>query len=98
MKSPLASLFLAAALSFALTACSPMRFSQYSGSRRLWPVSPESMAETSFSLPVYRSWPDKPFEIVGSLRLENPDDRWNDGTIGDAVSAAKHKGGNAIII
>lgn len=83
---------------FVLTACSPMRFSQYSGSKRLWPVSQDSMAETSFSRPVYRSWPDKPYEIIGSLRFENPRKDWDDGVINSAVSAAKRRGGDAIII
>ena len=87
------------ALTFSfLVGCSPMRFSQYSGSRRVWPVSQESMAETSFTLPVYRSWPDKPYEIVGSLRVENPNQYWDDGIISSAVSAAKRKRGDAIII
>jgi hypothetical protein len=75
-----------------------MRFSQYSGSRRTWPTSRESIAETSFALPVYRSWPDRPFDVLGSLRFENPRQYWDDGVIHAAVSEAKHRGGNAIII
>ncbi len=75
-----------------------MRFSQYSGSRRFGPVQPEAMAETSFSLPVYRSWPDRPYETIGSLRFEDPNKYWDDGVIAAAVSGAKSKGGDAIII
>src|SRR2546428_5948513 len=98
MKSKLSnSLFALLACSF-LVGCSPMRFSQYSGSRRVWPRSQDSMAETSFSLPVYRTWPDKPFEIVGSLRVEDPNQNWDDGIISAAVSAARSKHGDAIII
>jgi len=64
---------LCSVLPFALMiACAPMRFSQYSGAKRIWFVSPEALAETSFSLPVYRSWPDKPYEVVGSVRFEDP--------------------------
>lgn len=85
-------------LGLTITACSPMRFSQYSGSRRIWPRSQDSMAETSFSLPVYRTWPDRPYEIIGSLRFEDPNKYWDDGVISAAVSAAKSKHGNAIII
>lgn len=96
MKISSAALLAAALL---LSGCgSPMRYSQYSGARRLWQVSPESMAETSFSIPVYRSWPDKPFDIIGSLRFENPNADWNDGIIKEAVTAAKERGGDAIII
>jgi hypothetical protein len=56
------------------------------------------MAETSFALPVYRTWPDKDFEVIGSLRFENPNQNWDDGVISSAVSAAKRKHGDAIII
>jgi hypothetical protein len=89
---------LALLLAATMMACSPMRYSQYSGSRQFWPVVQEALAETSFSLPVYRSWPDKPYEIIGSVRFENPNQYWDDGVISDAVGAAKSKGGNAIII
>ena len=79
-------------------ACSPMRFSQYSSSSKVWPVSQESMAETSFGLPVYRTWPDKPYEIVGSVRFEDPRKDWDDGVINAAVSKAKSQHGDAIIM
>jgi hypothetical protein len=93
-----ATLSAVACLLLVSSGCSPMRFSQYSGSRTFWPVSQESMAETSFALPVYRDWPDKRFEIVGSLRFQDPRKDWDDGVINAAVSAAKHQGGDAIII
>ncbi len=98
MKRRLPQLLSVSVLAFALSACSPMRFSQYSGSGKSWPVVQESIAETSFSLPVYRSWPDKPYEIIGSVRFEDPNQDWDDGVIGDAVAAAKKRHGNAIII
>lgn len=85
-------------LAITFTACSPTRFSQYSGSPRVWPVSQESMAETSFRLPVYRTWPDKPYEIIGSVRFEDPRREWDDGVINAVVSKAKSKHGDAIII
>ncbi len=98
MKTRFSQLLSVSLLGLMITACSPMRFSQYSGSRRLWPVVLESMAETSFSLPVYRSWPDKPYDIIGSVRFEDPNQSWDDGVIRDAVSEAKKRRGNAIII
>lgn len=80
------------------SACSPMRFSQYSGPNRSNTVSEEAVAETSFRLPVYRSWPDKPYDILGTLRFENPNQNWDDGIINDAVAAAKKRKADAIII
>lgn len=98
MKTKTSRVFLVSLLGMTITACTPMRFSQYSGSRKVWPIVQESMAETSFALPVYRSWPDKPYEIVGSVRFENPNQNWDDGIISKAVSEARSKGGNAIIM
>jgi hypothetical protein len=61
-------------------------------------VLAESIAETSFSIPVYRSWPDKPYEVVGTVRCDNPHQEWNDDIIGQAVDEAKKHRGDALII
>jgi len=65
---------------------------------RHWQTMPDSIAETSFKLPVYRTWPDRPFEVLGTLRFENPNKYWDDGVINEAVAAAKSKHGDAIVI
>lgn len=73
-------------------------YSEYSGAYREWPNSSESMAETSHELPVYRTWPNKPYEVLGSLRHEDPRKEWRTGEIKDVARQAKKKGGTAIII
>lgn len=99
MKTRLPTSFGGMLLILAVAGCSsPMRFSQYSGTRRHWATSTEAMAETSFALPVYRTWPDKPYEVLGTLRFENPNQYWDDGVIKAAVAEAKSKAGDAIII
>jgi len=75
-----------------------MRFSKYTGDNRAWPTGDRSMAETSFSLPVYRNYPERPYEVIGSVRFEDPRKYWDDGVIADAVSVAKRKQADAIII
>jgi hypothetical protein len=56
------------------------------------------MAENVQSLSVYRGWPEKPYKVLGSIRHENPNMRWNDGDIRLAVNEAKRHGGDAIIV
>lgn len=56
------------------------------------------MAETSYALPVYRTWPDKEYEVKGSLRHDDPNKVWNDGEIQGAAREAKKHGGGAIIL
>jgi len=75
-----------------------MRFSQYSGPQREWPKLESSIAETSFKLPVYRTWPDKPYKVIGSLRHEDRRRYWEEGEIEDAVEAARRMGADAIVL
>ena len=56
------------------------------------------MAETSYRIPVYRGWPERPYKVLGSIRFEDPNKYWDDGIISKAARVGKRKGGNAIII
>jgi hypothetical protein len=56
------------------------------------------MAETSYAVPVYRGWLEKPYKVLGSVRFEDAYKRWDDGVIRMAASAGKKNGGDAIII
>lgn len=64
----------------------------------IWPVGSGTMAETSYRVPVYRGWPERPYKVLGSIRCEDPNKYWDDGVISMAASMGKSKGGNAIII
>lgn len=73
-------------------------YSEYSGAYREWPTTSESMAETGHAVPVYRTWPTKPYEVLGSLRNEDPNREWRNGEINDAAHEGKKRKANAIII
>jgi len=56
------------------------------------------MAETSHAVPVYRGWPEKPYVVLGSLSMEDPNAEWDDGDISAAAAEAKKRGGEGIIV
>ena len=88
-----------AAMALALIGgCTPMRFSEFSGRGKSWPVAPDAMAEKQFAVPVYRGWPERPYQVIGSIRFEDPHKYWDDGIIGMAASMAKKKAGDAIVM
>lgn len=91
---------LALTLLFAGCASDKFTFSRYSGSPREWPTDRESLAEEGkgYEIPVYRTWPDKPYEVLGSIRHKYPYRWWNDGTIKDVSKMAKKNGGAAMVI
>lgn len=78
--------------------CSPMRYSQYTGEKRNWQTANGAMAETQYKVPVYRGWPDRPYNVIGSIRFVDRNKYWDDGVIDMACSMAKQKGADAIII
>jgi len=57
-----------------------------------------SMAETAYTVPVYRGWPEKYYQVLGSLSFPNPNARWDEGIINAAAQEAKKQNGDAIII
>jgi hypothetical protein len=80
------------------SACTPMRYSEFAGRSKVWPVSGGSMAERQYNVPVYRGWPEKPYIVIGSIRFVDPNKYWDDGIIKLAADMAKDKGGDAIIM
>lgn len=75
-----------------------MRYSQYTGQKRNWQVANAAMAETQYKVPVYRGWPDRPYNVIGSIRFVDRNKYWDDGVINMACSMARKKGGDAIIM
>src|SRR5581483_4207827 len=70
------SLFSACVL---VSGCVPMRYSELTGNNRnnlTWPQGKGTMAETSYSIPVYRGWPERPYEVLGSVRFVDPGKYW----------------------
>jgi hypothetical protein len=75
-----------------------MRYSQYTGQKRNWQTANAAMAETQYKVPVYRGWPDRPYDVIGSIRFVDRNKYWDDGVINMACTMAKRKGADAIII
>jgi len=93
---PLPLLFAAAIL--LVVGCSPMRYSQYTGQKKIWQTANAAMAETQYKVPVYRGWPDRPYNVTGSIRFVDPNKFWDDGVINMACDMARQKKGDAIIM
>jgi hypothetical protein len=55
---------------------------------------------SGLDVPVYRGWPEKEYQVLGSLRFDDPNRSWgyDDGILKDAASEAKRHGADAIII
>lgn len=76
-----------------------IRYSEFAGMREGWPTSAGAAAETAYYIPVYmRDWPERPYEVIGQVRYENPRTYWNDDIIGRAALKAGQLGGDAVIV
>lgn len=56
------------------------------------------MADSSYALPVYRGWPEKPYSVIGSIQFADPNPVWDDGDTARAARLAKAKKADAIIM
>ena len=103
MKLRVTTILAAAIFALMSNGCVNLRYSQFRG-RGLsepygsWPTGPGTMAETRFAVPVYRGWPEKPYELLGSLSHPDPNAKWNDDFFAAAAKEAKQQGGDAVII
>ena len=78
---------------------SDMRYSAYAGAGFLeWETSSGSLADTSYSLPVYRGWPNRPYAVIGDVRHKDGRRRWDEDEIKKAVRTAEAQRGEAVII
>jgi len=97
-RIPCGKIFLSFAfLLLAAPASAEIIYSEFSGYRE-WPIMPDSMADTACVIPVYRTWPHKAYEVLGSLKYDNQNDRWEQGDIKQVAKEAKKRKGEAIIL
>ena len=64
--------FSVAVLTILAAVCSPIRYSEYTGKKTIWPTSSGTMSETSYRIPVYRGWPERPYKVLGIRREDSP--------------------------
>ena len=79
------------------TGCEGMRFSKYEGPVTTWPTG-SAFTDKVFEVPVYRGWPEKPYDVLGYVEFTNPNIDWNQGDMKQAARTAKETGGDAIIL
>ncbi len=74
-----------------------MRFAKYNGEQKAWPTG-SAFSDQVVELPVYRGWPEKPYEVLGYIEFDKADIEWNDGDIKQAATMAKELGGEAVLV
>jgi hypothetical protein len=56
------------------------------------------VADKSYATPVYRSWPERPYRVLGSIQSSNPQKKWNESDTAQSACFAKGEGGDALIV
>ena len=76
-----------------------MRFSEYTGYDAFdKETAVGALSDTSYKLPLYRSWPSKAYVVIGDVRHQDPRKEWREGEYRDAIKAALAVGGDAVIL
>jgi hypothetical protein len=64
---------------------------------KAWPTGTSS-SDAVCAAPVYRSWPEKPYDVLGYIEFNKPGIDWNQGDVKQAASEAKELGGEVILL
>lgn len=75
--------------------CARTKFSAYVGQQPQWPTTPGAFVQVKRDVKVYRGYPERPYEVIGSVELRR-------AAIADlefaAATAARRHGADAAII
>jgi hypothetical protein len=81
-----------------VSGCAFGDFTPYSGQQQNWPNQPGSFVATKYVIPAYiRSWPDRPYTVLGYLDATTAPIRRR-GAVSFAARRAKEFGADAIIV
>jgi hypothetical protein len=80
-----------------ITGCGGMRFTKFDGQQKAWPMG-SSFSDQAAAVPVFRGWPEKPYELLGYIEFTSPNITWNRGDIEQAAKMAKQMGGDAMMM
>ncbi len=80
-----------------LTGCAQVHFVPYQGQFTAWPTA-DTFPDQMYEVAVYRSWPSKPYTVLGHIEFTKPGVEWNQGDIKLAAGMAKKLNGDAIIM
>ncbi|HEY2343768.1 MAG TPA: hypothetical protein VGH90_12080 [Chthoniobacteraceae bacterium] len=75
----------------------PWQASPYDGTQ-IWPVEKGSKPEAGFDLPVYRHWPEQPFQILNVIHPSGKHGPWDASDISMAVALAKMQNADALLL
>jgi hypothetical protein len=84
-------------LIFTFTACEQMPYKPYSGQNQAWPTG-GGFADKVFDVPVFRSWPERPYTVLGHVSFSNPRINPNEGDVKQMAKQAKAMGGDALLM
>ena len=80
-----------------LTGCEGMKYAPYGGQQQPWPTG-NSLTDGVYDVPVYRGWPERPYEILGFIQFADANIDWNRGDAKQAAAEAKKAGCDAMIV
>jgi hypothetical protein len=87
---------LLAGLSLILCCCTQVNYTRYVGQQQEWAFATGAAVQRQFGLPVYYGPPDRPYRVLGWIRVENA--RSKARGLKYAVAEATRRGADAVIL
>ena len=99
MRNQMKALFLACS-TLAFSSCTQVHYTSYVGQQQDWPFATGVIVQRQFALPVYQGPPDRPYRVLGWVRVENARGAlWRkSGGVEFAVKEAAKRGADAVIL
>lgn len=88
--------FLLACISAFLWSCTEVNYTRYVGQQQEWAFATGAAVQRQFSLPVYQGPPDRPYRVLGWIRVENARNKARGLRV--AVAEAARRGADAVIL
>ena len=90
----------AAALARQAAGAEPTEFVPLRGPQPERSVLQESLADRRFPVPIYYSWPDRAYEVIGYLHVDRDEGRMplHSNAMRSAAMAAKARGADAVLL
>ena len=95
MRERMKALFLVC-ITLVLCGCTQVNYTSYVGQQQDWPFATGVVVQRQFALPVYQGPPDRPYRILGWVRVDNA--RSKVRGLKFAVAEAARRGADAVIL
>lgn len=80
-----------------LTGCASTQYSTFTGSQ-VWPTTKDAVASQKYAVPVYWSWPEHPYRVIGSIQIAEPQQELGNHEVARSAREASSRGGNGLIV